>query len=357
MPDTLNFSTVYNLDGTVREYSNPAVGGLPAETVSNKYNDLGLQTTASGTGAYLKDATYSELGDLRQLTLATSQNLTLTYGYEPGTRRLKSSVVSDTAHPGRMQDLNFTQDDAGNITSIFDAATQGTGGTTKTDNQCFTYDGHRRLIEAWTPRTPDCATAGRTTTNLDGEAPYWSSYTYTTGGQRKTETKHTTTGNSTTTYAYGTPTGQPHPLTGTTGAKTGTYTYDDTGSTTSRPGVQAQQTLTWNTEGKLATTTEPATGTSYLYDAGGELLISRNTKGDGDTVLYLGGGSEVRLTTKGTAKTLAGTRYYTAAGKTIALRTATAGTTGSKLSFLAGDHHGTSSLAIDAATLAAIPPA
>ncbi|MGW6310146.1 polymorphic toxin-type HINT domain-containing protein [Streptomyces niveus] len=356
VPDTLNFSTVYNVDGTVRQYTNPAVGGLPAETVSNKYNDLGLQTTAGGSGAYLKDASYSELGDPRQLTLATSQNLTLTYGYEPGTRRLKSSVVSDTAHPGRMQDLNFTQDDAGNITSIFDAATQGTGGTTKTDNQCFTYDGHRRLIEAWTPRTPDCAVAGRATANLDGQAPYWSSYTYTASGQRKTETKHTTTGNSTTTYAYGTPTGQPHPLTSTTGAKTGTYTYNKTGSTTSRPGVQAQQTLTWNSEGKLATATEPAagtkpaTGTSYLYDAGGELLIARNTTGDGDTVLYLGGGSEVRLTTKGTTKTLAGTRYYTAAGQTIALRTTTAGTTGSKLSFLAGDHHGTSGLAIDAAT-------
>ncbi|MET9555259.1 polymorphic toxin-type HINT domain-containing protein [Streptomyces sp. NPDC006645] len=358
VPATLNFSTVYNVDGTVRSNTHPAAGGLPAEAVSNKYNDLGLQTSASGTGAYLKDATYSELGDLRQLTPYTSQNLAFTFGYEPGTRRLKSSIVSDTAHPGRLQDLNFTQDDAGNITSIFDAATQGTSGTTKTDNQCFTYDGHRRLIEAWTPRTPDCATTGRTTANLDGEAPYWSSYTYTTGGQRKTETKHTTTGNNTTTYAYGTPTGQPHPLASTTGVKTGTYTYDKSGSTTSRPGVQAQQTLTWNTEGKLATTTEPAagtkpaTGTSYLYDADGELLISRNTTGDGDTVLYLGGGSEVRLTTKGTAKTLTGTRYYTAAGKTIALRTATLGTTGSKLAFLAGDHHGTSSLAIDAATLA-----
>lgn len=358
VPATLNFSTAYNVDGTVRSYTHPAVGGLPVEGLSNKYNDLGLQTTASGTGAYLTAAAYSELGDTRQLTLGTNQNLNQTYGYEPGTRRLKTSVVSDTLHPGRTQDLTFNQDDAGNITSIFDAATQGTGGTTKTDNQCFTYDGHRRLVEAWTPRTPDCATTGRTTANLDSAAPYWSSYTYTQGGQRKTETKHASAGNSTTTYAYGTSTGQPHPLTGTTGAKTGTYTYDKTGGTTSRPGVQAQQTLTWNSEGKLATTaepvagTKPATGTSYLYDADGELLISRNTTGDGDTVLYLGDGSEVRLTTQGTTKTLAGTRYYTAAGKTIAVRTATLGTSGSRLTFLAGDHHGTSSLAIDATTLA-----
>ncbi|WP_169834281.1 RHS repeat-associated core domain-containing protein, partial [Streptomyces fradiae] len=118
----------------------------------------------------------------------------------------------------------------------------------------------------------------------------------------------------------------------------------------------AQQTLTWNSEGKLVGTTEPAAGTkpalgtSYLYDASGELLIRRAT-GDGDTVLYLGS-TEVRLTTKGTAKTLSGTRYYTAAGKTIAVRTATAGVTGSKLSYLAADHHGTGTVALDATTMA-----
>ncbi|NEE21940.1 hypothetical protein G3M58_87705, partial [Streptomyces sp. SID7499] len=108
---------------------------------------------------------------------------------------------------------------------------------------------------------------------------------------------------------------------------------------------QATQTLAWNSEGELASTTEPAAGTkpalntSYLYDADGELLIRRAT-GDGDTVLYLGT-TEVRLTVKGTAKTITGTRYYSAAGQTLAVRTATSGTTGTKLSFLAADHHGT----------------
>ncbi|MFD9755708.1 polymorphic toxin-type HINT domain-containing protein [[Kitasatospora] papulosa] len=132
--------------------------------------------------------------------------------------------------------------------------------------------------------------------------------------------------------------------------------FDEAGNTTQRPGTQATQTLTWNSEGKLATTGEPAAGTkpalntNYLYDADGELLIRRAT-GDGDTVLYLGS-TEVRLTTAGTKKTLAGTRYYSAVGQTIAVRTATAGVAGTKLTFLAADHHGTSSLAIDAETQA-----
>ncbi|MFB8439426.1 RHS repeat-associated core domain-containing protein [Streptomyces niveus] len=255
------------------------------------------------------------------------------------------------------QELKFTQDDAGNVTSIFDATTQG--GSAKADYQCFTYDGHRRLTDAWTPKTADCAASGRTTANIDGAAPYWTSYTYNTAGQRKTETQHAAAGDSTTNYTYGTPApaSQPHALTSTTGVKAGAYEYDAAGNTTGRPGVQAKQTLTWNSEGDLVSATEPAagakpaTGTSYLYDAGGELLISRNTTGDGDTVLYLGN-TEVRLTTKGTSKTLTGTRYYQAAGQTIAIRTGTAGVTTTKLNFLAADHHGTSSLVLEADTYA-----
>ncbi|MGN5635898.1 hypothetical protein [Streptomyces sp. AC154] len=68
-------------------------------------------------------------------------------------------------------------------------------------------------------------------------------------------------------------------------------------------------------------------------------------------MLYLGG-TEVRLTTKGTTKTLSGTRYYTAAGKNIALRTATSGVSGTKLKFLCSDPHGTASLVLEPATWA-----
>ncbi|MEV6654862.1 polymorphic toxin-type HINT domain-containing protein [Streptomyces sp. NPDC051219] len=362
VPQTLSFSTLYNLDGSVRQAGNPAVAGLASEIVGNEYNfkGVGLQLTASGTTGYLQGAGYSPLGDLTQLSLATdptsTKKLYLSYQHEAGTRRLKNSFVTSDTHAYRLQDLQFRQDLAGNVTSIFDKSTLG--GTGKTDNQCFTYDGHRRLTEAWTPRTADCVTTGRTTANLDGAAPYWSSYTYTAAGQRNTETTHATAGNTTTNYTYGTTTGQPHPLAKTvTGTTTKTYAYDKAGNTTTRPGTQATQTLTWNTEGELATTTEPvvgtkpALGTSYLYDAAGELLIRRPTTADGDTVLYLGA-TEVRLTKQGTTTTLSGTRYYTAAGQTIAVRTATKGTIGTKLNFLAADHHGTSSLAVDATTLA-----
>ncbi|MFF5442214.1 RHS repeat-associated core domain-containing protein [Streptomyces achromogenes] len=191
-----------------------------------------------------------------------------------------------------------------------------------------------------------------TLTKLDGAAPYWTSYTYTDVGQRKTETQHTTTGDKTTTYTYNdTADNKPHTLDKTTGTRTATYTYDAAGNTTSRPGPTAQQTLTWNTEGDLTKLTEGTKETGYLYDANGDLLI-RRAKGDGETILYLGAGTELHVTTKGTTKTTSATRYYTANGQTIAVRTATTGVTGTKLSFLAADHHGTSSIALQAGTYA-----
>ncbi|WP_331758859.1 RHS repeat-associated core domain-containing protein [Streptomyces anulatus] len=352
---TLTFGTAYLPDGSVANTKEPGAGGLAAEIVSPKYNATGLVTELSGTSTYLLGVTYSAIGQVEQLSLgAGAKNTYITNKYEPGTGRLTRSHVTDQTHPYMLQDLNFARDEAGNVLSILDPTTLG--GTAKADNQCFAYDAHRRMTEAWTPKSADCATSGRTTANLDGPAPYWTSYTYNSAGQRSTETTHTATDDATTAYEYRTPTGQPHPLVKTTGAKAATYGYDLAGNTTTRPGTQATQTLAWNSEGELASTTEPAVGTkpalgtSYLYDADGELLIRRAT-GDGDTVLYLGS-TEVRLTVKGTAKTVTGTRYYSAAGQTLAVRTATSGTAGTKLSFLAADHHGTSSIATDATTQA-----
>ncbi|MET9424674.1 RHS repeat-associated core domain-containing protein [Streptomyces sp. NPDC006540] len=357
VPSTLSFTAGYNADGSLNNERMPAVGGLAAETVAYTTNALGGHIKTQGITGYLQGAAFSPHGDLSQLTLGVDGTLSadqayINYTYEAGTRRLTSSFVTDDVHGYMPQELKFTQDDAGNVTSIFDATTQG--GTTKADYQCFTYDGHSRLTEAWTPTVANCDTSSRTTANIGGAAPYWTSYGYTAAGQRGTEKQHSSTGDIQTDYTYGSPAGQPHTLiSATTGTATKTYTYDKTGNTLTRPGVQANQTLTWNTEGKLATATEPAAGTKpatatgYLYDADGELLIRRTLSGDGDTVLYIGG-TEVRLTVNGSAKTLAGTRYYTANGQTIAVRTATNGTPGTQLKFLAADHHGTSSVALDA---------
>lgn len=93
---------------------------------------------------------------------------------------------------------------AGNVTQISDTSTAGA------ETQCFAYDSYQRLTEAWTPATQKC-TDTRSASTLGGPAPYWTSYTYNTAGQRTSETTHKTTGDTKTTYCY-TKTSQPHTL-------------------------------------------------------------------------------------------------------------------------------------------------
>ncbi|MEU5096952.1 RHS repeat-associated core domain-containing protein [Streptomyces sp. NPDC020996] len=348
---TLTFSTYYNIDGTQQYTSEPAAGGLGAEEIDNDYNGLGLPTAVTGATGYLLGARYSALGQTEQLTLGTSSGTKKAYianKFEEGTDRLKESSVTDQTHSYQLQDLNYTYDDAGNVTAISDPTTLG--GTGAVDNQCFAYDGYRRLTDAWTPSTADCSTTSRTTAKLGGVSPYWTSYAYTDSGLRKTETTHTISGDTAKTYCYGAT--KPHQLAATTTAGTctgvtATYGYDDTGNTTTRLDGTTSQSLVWDNESRLSKLVEGSSTTGYVYDADGSLLIRRNTAGE--TVLYLGA-TEVHLDTSTSTAKYWAQRYYSAGTATIAVRSNKSGT--STLSYLAADQHGTSSLALDATTQA-----
>ncbi|MFH8627425.1 polymorphic toxin-type HINT domain-containing protein [Streptomyces vietnamensis] len=343
----------YRIDGTVSSTTEPAGGGLASEIVSTDYSSYGLPTGLSGLSGYLLGASYTDLGQVQQLTLGTStangnKKVFLTNFYEEGTGRLTDADVDDQTR-GAVRDTAYTYDPAGNVTSIFDHADTGNGA----DFQCFTYDGQRRLTEAWTPKTANCATTGRTVANLGGAAPYWTSYTYNAAGQRATEKQNTATP-VTRTYCYNAAP-RTHALKATTTDgnctdETTRYTYDATGNTATRvetAGSATSQSLTWSAEGKLTKLTEGTNATDYLYDADGELLIRRASGTSGETVLYLGA-TEIHL--KGTKKWA--NRYYSVAGSTIALRTNETGT--EKLHFLAADHHGTGNLSLTADTTQAL---
>ncbi|MFG2950464.1 RHS repeat-associated core domain-containing protein [Streptomyces adustus] len=343
MPTTA-FGTAYRLDGTINNTKEPAAGGLAAETVETLYNDAGLPISQSGISGYLLGVDYSALGQVHQYQLGTStgaKRVFITRTYEPGTGRLLTQSTDDQTR-GPVQDLQYTYDQTGNVTSILDRADTGSG----SDHQCFAYDGQKRLTQAWTPKTADCSTAGRTVANLGGAAPYWTSHTYTASGQRATETRNTAVPTPiTTTFCYDP--ARKHTLKSTTTSATcdpaaAQYTYDALGNTETRAksvGSTTQQSLLWNTEGNLSRLTEGSTGTDYLYDADGALLIRRSNAADGETVLYLGA-TEVHLKS---GKKWAN-RYYTVGGAAIALRSNASGT--DKLQFLSGDHHGTSTVAI-----------
>jgi RHS repeat-associated protein len=113
------------------------------------------------------------------------------------------------------------------------------------------------------------------------------------------------------------------------GGGTATYTYDATGNTLTRPGPAGTQTLTWDAEGHLGTSTEGGAETGYVYDADGNRIITRDPRG---RTLYLPEGQQVRADT---GRAAVGTRYYSHAGQTFGVRT------GGAMTWLVEDHQGT----------------
>jgi RHS repeat-associated protein len=340
-PQTFTTSTVYNIDGTVQSTSLPAVAGLPAETVANSYNDLGMLTGTEGINDYVQNIGYSPYGEIEETRLGIytdAKQLQIRNRYEEGTRRLANTHTVDQTNAGYTSDVDYVYDATGNVKSITDKANGK-------DTQCFAYDGYRRLTEAWTPSSNDCATA-RSASALGGPAPYWTSWTYKPGGLRDTQVEHNAAGDTTTVYGYPavdpSGAGQPHTMTSLTvdGGSAKTYTYDEQGNTTKRYGPSGNaQNLTWDIEGELVRLTEGTKTTDYLYDANGDLLIRR---GPDKTVLYLAG-QELHYDTA--ANTFSAQRYYPA-GDATAIRTETS------LSWMVDDHHGTASMTVDATTQA-----
>ncbi|WP_245380808.1 RHS repeat-associated core domain-containing protein [Kibdelosporangium banguiense] len=339
---TYEFETSYYQDGKVATDKRPAVGGLSEETMTHKYNPLGMPTELSGKTTYVTGTKYNHFDEVEEVTLnAGSKWLTHRFDYEEGTHRLSRATTDRETGPQRQSDVRYSYDEAGNITRISDTPGADTG--VAPDTQCFGYDYLRRLTSAWTPGNGDCA-AAPSAAGLGGPASYWHTWTLDNVGNRKQETKTTPDGKKTTsTYGYSAPgQSQPHALRSvTTVGPTGTtsvdsYGYDPTGNTTLRKRAGTDQNLEWDAEGHLAKVTESGKTTSFLYDADGNRLIRRDPTG---TTLYVGE-DEVQLDQNGV---VTATRYYSHSGKVVAVRTANG-----KLSWLGVDHHGTAQLAVDA---------
>ncbi|MGK4593560.1 RHS repeat-associated core domain-containing protein [Amycolatopsis sp. w19] len=345
---TYQSSLQYNPDDTLGGVSVPPAGDLPVESMLFTYDDLGNPVSTEGSWGdaeyqdYVSATEYTRYGEPQRLQLGGESSASsngkrawLSYYYDTNTRRLDRTIV-DAEVPQPMQtDTRYDYNPAGGLTSITNAPIGQPA-----DKQCFGYDYLQRLTEAWTPNG-DCGQAPATA-GLTGPAPYWQSFSYDKSGSRTGDTQHTPSGDVTRKYTYAAPgTPKPHILNSVTsegpaGTKTAQYTYDEIGNTKTRPGVTGQQNLDWNVENRLEKVADGDAATSFVYDADGERLIRRDPTG---TTLYLGQ-QEVRLDkASGNATT---TRYYTHGGLAVAMRT------GGVLSWLAGDHQGTTQVAINA---------
>jgi RHS repeat-associated protein len=342
-PCLYTYATEYRPDGQIAAVTLPAAGGLASEKVVNTYNDVGLPEGLLSAAETYSSASYTKRGHLAQQILGkTGKRTWVNYTTDTNTNRLTTANAVPELKP-EVFNFTYTYDDAGNITKIDDQPANGVR-----DVQCYAYDYTIRLTEAWTPASTDCATT-RSAAGLGGPAPYWHSYEYDTSnpgtpglaGSRTKETWHGTV-DTTRTYIYPTQAGaagsQPHTVdrVETTGAtvRTDEYDYDDAGNTIRRPGGPSGQQLTWDNEGHLESVTDSTGQTRYVYDADGNRLIRRDPTG---ATLYLPAGVEIRAPTGSTGSC---TRYYSHAGAVIAMRTVTG------VSWLAGDHHGTSEVTI-----------
>ncbi|MFI5736553.1 polymorphic toxin-type HINT domain-containing protein [Kribbella sp. NPDC051587] len=329
---TYTTNTTYSPDAQTPS-SNYLPGGGPigTETVNYTYTRLGQPSSLTGGyGTYAKSVKYTELGDPEAYDLGDDHDLVIQQPFEQGTRRLQQIWVAraDTIHSQRL----FTYDDAGNL--LKDENRVGP------DTQCFDYDGHRRLTAAWTPASSNCNPAP-TVSNLGGAAPYWQTWTYNINGSRKTETNHTTAGDTTATYTYAA--NQDHAVskvatTGVAARPDANYTYDAAGNTGTRPGIDSeQQSLNWNPEGKLTKLTSEAGDINYLYGADGTLLLRKSPKA---TTLYVGS-LEITVDSSSSVKAISARRTYSVGGRDVAVRS-----TVDKLDWLATDYHNTSQLTI-----------
>ena len=355
---TYETKTKYAHDGSVSAVDLPAAGGLPTEKLQYTYTRTGQPEYLAGTTQYVKEAKYNEYSQPAEImldTVATSGQkwVQLTYQYEADTRRLsETAAVRHTTSDAYAGHAKYRYDAVGNVTSILEAPTNFTTDTdgnitslpnnnpASVDYQCFTYDHRRQLTEAWAG-TAKCAAAPSTSV-IGGPAGYWQSFTYDAAGNRTSETEHTASGNTVSTYNY--PQGG-HTLrsvtsTGPSGQQLQEFDYDTTGNMTRRLIGGTTHGMTWDAEGRLATDTAGGQSTTYIHDADGNRLLRKEP---GANTLYLGA-QEVQLNTS--TSTVSGTRRYALGGQVVAVRT-TAG-----LTWQAGDHQGTQTLSISSSTLA-----
>ncbi len=344
---TYTVENTYTETGLPETTTMPAVGGLPRETLKTTYDTNDLPTgMSSELGSYVTGTEFNSFGDLTLLEVKPTNGKWLrhSYLYDEATRRLSRAISQrETAGPQRVLDQQYSYDHAGNVTKIVDAP--ATGSTEPKDTQCFDYDELRRLTQAWTPGDGNCLAQPTNASQLGGPASYWHSWSYDKIGNRKSETRTTTAGVTTSTYEYPA-TGQPRPhavqkitTTGPAGTKVNQYGYDAAGNQTSRTVAGVGETFEWDAEGKLTKVAKGAQQTKYVYDADGNRLLRQDNTG---TTLYLGS-TEVLLKPDGSQ---IGTRHYTFGKQTIGVRSA------GKLTWLGSDHHGSATLMVDAETQA-----
>lgn len=323
------------------------ITGMPGETITNTYDQLGNAVGVHGTSVMASE-TLNGYGLPAQVTDGSStNNAWLSYTYDVQTLLPTDMNLTAQVATPQIDDSTYSYDPSGQVTQIDD--TQGPKGSAPVDDQCFTYDALDRLSAAWTA-TDSCAGAPNNAAggNIGGPNPYWTSWTFNANSDRSTQTQHALpTGGTDVTTSYCYNPGGSHSLAATTTSgtcpTTPGYTYDAAGNTTGRPNVSGSgsQSLSWDAESRLTGDTAAAGATSWVYDADGNETVRHDPS---STTIFLPG-QEVTRTSAGVISTV---RYYSIGALSVGVSNGTTAGT----AYVVGDRHGTNQIAVNTTTLA-----
>jgi RHS repeat-associated protein len=238
------------------------------EVVNYGYNVAGQLTSVSGTKGtnsydYLEDMQYDKYGN--RVVVNYGNNTESHYTYDAQMLRLTNLTTYDV-NSNTIQDLDYSYDNASNITSIVNSGdvVSGMGGYYQYQ---YDYDSLYRLISSSGAFSPDEYT----------EYPYSLSMSYSASGNilNKTLTVDRLIDGVQSSVAYdhnyNYNQGQPHTISDIEDGGNGIdYSWDANGNMTQRTTSTQTRNLCWDEENRLTTVRDNSFLSSYIYDAGGE---------------------------------------------------------------------------------------
>ncbi len=323
---TFTTQWAYNSAGMLTQMTYPGGNaGQAGETVYYGYNGQGaIESVASLSSTYLTQADYDAQGRLTEQVFSGEQ-LIKQYQYYPwaggsaGSGGKLAQVLAGARSSLTLQNLGYTYDQNGNILTITDNMQTST----------FTYDELDRLTSAQ-------AVGGGL-----GEYPL-ETYQYDSLGRlwHKAGLE----------MQYEDP-AHIHAVTSTsTGSN---FVYDPAGNMTTRDG----QTLTYTPEGKVASVTIGTRTTGYGFDGDGN-RVRKSEPAEPRYPFYdlvwkrtitIGNYYEFSVVEGlDTYDEITGINYYYAASQRIAMKSNILGIEPAEVTFLLGDHLGSTSLVVDA---------
>ncbi len=292
----------YDPADRVRSTQLPAIGGLPAETVTTGYNSIGLLTRLGGLEEYVSGVTYDDRGRRTAASFGPKPGgavwMAKAWGFDNDQRISQSQTL---VAGGVVSDHRLVFDNSGMLKEKL--VTQAT----LSWRECFGYDTRARLTSAHTvaPAT-GCANG----TPGTGDRPYRSTFQYSNDNRLLSRSENGTA----TAYTYpASGAARPHAP-----ARVGgdTYTWDVEGKLATRTVAGQSETFAWDKQDRLTSVTGSQGATSFIYDASGNRLLRRTP--DGRATLYYAG-HEITVNASGAA--VKSVRPYTFDGAIVATRT------------------------------------